>query len=81
MRFSFLKLFGITAYRSVLVIHMKSGKSFKIPYDTVEWTINQETGCIESYHFVGYKISSVRFMNVNEIEFISQESYSIFKRY
>lgn len=77
----FKKFFKINTYSCVIVLHMKSGKVFRIPCGSFTWKYDSETGSVSSYNFEGYKANCFRYVNMKEIEFITSESYSIFKRY
>ena len=78
---SIKKFFQDRSYKMVLVFHMKSGKTFKVPCDKASWKIDSEFGHIVSYNLEGYLARSVRYINMKEIEFITQESYSVLKPY
>jgi hypothetical protein len=73
------QIFSKEKYKIVAVIHMKSGKKYKVPCDVLNF--KSTDGVLTSYSFEGAMYKAFRFMNMNEVEFIACESYSRFGRY
>ena len=66
-------------FATVIVFHMKSGNTLKIPCD--EFTFSQSSGAVQSYKFIGQMNGALMTCSLSEIEAISQISYNRFINY
>jgi hypothetical protein len=67
------------SYKTVVVLHLKSGTKLKIPCDG--FTYKTSGNELVSYNFTGLMVGALLTVMMSEVAAITQEEYSRFKRY
>lgn len=66
-------------YNTVVVFHMKSGSTLRVPCDN--FTFEHNDNGLVSYKLTGGMTGALLYVNLREVESLTQETYNRFTNY